>query len=233
MYTPKQQEDLELWKEWKKTKSPIVLEHLLSKLAPLINREVSKWGATVPRVALESKARMLVVKALEDYSPDRGAAIGTHITNRLRKLSRHVYPYQNVARLPENKQLLYNTFQIAQNKLFDQHGRDPTTDELADELSWSKRKIKDFRESVERKELVESEGAYLEEDPTTAGLVDFYYHGLSPADQLLFEDITGYGGKRPLTNNELLRKYKLTQGQLSYRKRKFIDQLSQIQRGEI
>ena len=233
MYTTKQQEDLELWREWKRTKSPVTLELLLRNLAPLINREVGKWGATVPRVALESKARILTIEALENYDPNRGAAIGTHVTNRLRKLSRFVYPYQNVARLPENKQLLFNTFQVAQNKLYDEHGRDPTVEEISDELGWSKRKVTDFQLSFGRRELVESEGAFIDDDPATTGLVDFYYHGLSPDDKRLFEDITGYGGKRPLSNSQLMSKYGLTQGQLSYRKRKFIDQIKRIQEGRL
>lgn len=231
MYTTRQQEDLELWGEWKKTKSPVTLELLLNHLAPLINREVGKWGATVPRVALESKARVLTIRALEEYDPHRGAAIGTHVTNRLRKLSRFVYPYQNVARLPENKQLLFNTFQVAQNKLYDEHGRDPTVEEISDELSWTKKKVMDFQGAFGRRELVESEGAFIEDDPSTTGMVDFYYHGLAPADKSLFEDITGYGGKRSLPNSQLMSKYRLTQGQLSYRKRKFIDQIKRIQHG--
>ena len=231
MYTTEQQKDLELWREWKKTKSPVTLELLLNHLAPLINREVGKWGATVPRVALESKARVLTIQALEEYDTHRGAAIGTHITNRLRKLSRFVYPYQNVARLPENKQLLFNTFQVAQNKLYDNHGRDPTVEEISDELGWAKKKVVDFQSAFGRRELVESEGAYLEDDSATTGLVDFYYHGLAPDDKNLFEDITGYGGKKPLPNSKLMSKYKLTQGQLSYRKRKFVDQIKRIQQG--
>jgi len=233
MQTTQQQRDLELWREWKKTKSPVTLELLLKELTPLINREVGKWGATVPRVALESKARILTIDALEKYDPHRGAAIGTHVTNRLRKLSRFVYPYQNVARLPENKQLLFNTFQVAQNKLYDEHGREPTVEEISDELGWNKKRVQDFQMSFNRRELVESEGAFIDDDSSTSGLVDFYYHGLSPEDKSLFEDITGYGGKRSLSNSQLMTKYKLTQGQLSYRKRKFIDHIKRIQGGGI
>jgi DNA-directed RNA polymerase specialized sigma subunit len=231
---PRQQRDLDLWKEWKKTNSPAVLQQLLSGLAPLLNREISKWDTTVPRPALESKARLLAVEALKNYDPSRGAAVGTHVASRIRKLSRHVYPYQNVARLPENQQLLYNTFQVAQNRLVDSLGRDPTHEELADELAWTPKKVTDFQKAFGRRELVESEGAQIygdEED--TDSLVDFYYHGLNPLDQRLFEDITGYGTSVALSNAQLRRKHRLSQGQLSYRKRKFIDELKRIQQGKI
>lgn len=229
----RQQKDLELWREWKKTNNPDTLNKLLDRLQPLIYREVSKWQGSMPVAALESKGRMLTVEALQNYDPTRLAAIGTHVTSRLRKLSRHVYPYQNVARLPENKQLMYNTFMVAQNRLYDEHGRDPTTDEMADELSWNPRKVKDFSKSFGRRELVESEGAFMDSDDSPSALTDFFYHGLSPEDQKLFEDITGYNKKKTMSNAQLMRKYDLTQGRLSYKKRKFIDAIKKVQGGRI
>lgn len=229
----RQRQDLELWEHWKKTSDPESLRNLVDGLNPLIHREVNKWRGTVPRVALESKARLLTVKALDSYNPNKGAAIGTHVASRLRKLSRFVYPYQNIARLPENKQLLYNTYNVAFNQLYDDKGREPTVPELSDNLRWTQRKVRDFQKVFGRRELVESEGAYIDDDGKDSALVDFYYHGLNPEDQKLFEDITGYGHGIALSNSQLMRKYRLTQGQLSYRKRKFIDQIKGVQTGRL
>jgi len=229
----RQQQDLELWREWRKTNDAQILKKLLDRLQPLIYREVVKWGSTVPPAALESKGRLLTVEALQSYNPNRGAAIGTHITARLRKLSRHVYPHQNVARLPENKQLMFNTVSVAQNNLYDSLGRDPTVTELADELKWTSRKVVDFQNSFARRELVESEGDFRDIDKEDNTLTDFYYHGLAPEDQDVFGDITGYGGVKPKTNTQMRKKYQLTQGQLSYKKRKFITAIKGIQQGKV
>ena len=229
----RQQQDLELWREWQRTRRSDVLKKLLDRLQPLIYREVAKWGSTVPPAALESKGRLLTVEALKSYNPNMGAAIGTHVTARLRKLSRYVYPHQNVARLPENKQLMFNTVTVATNSLEDTLGREPTVTELADELKWSSKKVSDFQRSFGRRELVESEGAFLETEDDTSTLTDFFYHGLPPDDQRLFEDITGFGGRKPMSNTQLRRKYRLTQGQLSYKKRKFTEDVRQIQKGAI
>lgn len=229
----RQQKDLELWQEWKKTGDYNTLNKLLDRLQPLIYREVSKWQSAVPAAALESKGRLLAAEALNSYNPNMGAAIGTHVTSRLRKLSRSVYPYQNIARLPENKQLLYNTFSVAQGRLYDELGRDPNSEELADELRWTPKKVEDFQRSFGRRELVESEGGLLDAPDTASPLVDFYYSSLAPEDKKLFEDIGGYQGKKPLTNQQLMKKYNMSQGQLSYKKRKFIDQIKKIQQGKI
>jgi DNA-directed RNA polymerase specialized sigma subunit len=232
MSIQRQQQDLELWRQWKQSNDPEHLKALLDRMNPLVQREVQKWGAAVPREALESKGRLLTVQALKTYDPSRGAAVGTHVTSRLRKLSRDVYPYQNVARLPENKQLLYNTFQVANNNLVDQHGREPTADELAHELGWSAKKVGEYQRSFGRRELVESAGAFMEEGSADEGLVDFYHHGLNPSDKLMFEDLIGFKGKPSLNNAQLMKKYNMTQGQLSYKKRKFINDLKGIQQGK-
>jgi len=228
----RQDQDLTLWREWKQTGRADKLEALLNRLQPLIYRETSKWQSAVPGPALEAKARLLAAEALKTYDPNRGASIGTHVTSRLRKLSRSVYPYQNVARLPENKQLLYNTFMVANNELLDDLGRDPTVDELADHLKWPSKRVQDFHKSYGVRELVESAGATADfqahQAPSSGGatMVDMFYHGLSKEDQDLFKDITGYGGAKELSNSQLCMKYKITQGQLSYKRRKLVDGLT-------
>ncbi len=233
MTTTRQQEDLELWKKWKATHHSTHLTALLKRLQPLLYRETQKWASTVPPAVLESKGRILVIDALETYDPSRGAAIATHVTTRLRKLSRSVYTHQYIARLPENNQLLFNSFSIAQSAVMDRTGREATARELADELGWTPKKVQSFQRSFGRRELVESEGLFGEADADQMPLVDFFYHGLPPSEKSLFEDITGYGGKTPLKNASLRTKYGLTQGQLSYQKRKITDKLKAIQQGSV
>lgn len=227
----RQQDDLELWRKWQSSNSPQDLEPLLNQLEPLIQREVQKWGSVVPPAALSARARLLTVDALKKYNPNKGAAVGTHVASQIRKLSRHVYPYQNVARLPENKQLNYNTFQVAQQRLVDNLGREPSSDELSDELGWNPRKVGEFQKAFGLQEYVESEGAYFDVDQSPDMMVDFYHHGLASKDKVLFEDITGYQGKPSMNNSGLMRKHKMTQGQLSYRKRKFVADINKIKQG--
>lgn len=229
----RQQEDLDLWQKWKSTGRSQYLSELMQRLQPLLFREVRKWGMTVPPAVMESKGRRLMVDALENYDPSRGAAIATHVTTRLKKLSRSAYPMQNVARLPENKQLQFNSFQVAQGAVMDRTGREATVSELADELGWSSQKVRSFQQSFGRRELVESEGLWGEADEDQMPVVDFFFHGLAPDDQALFSDVTGYEGKTPLKNERLRSKYNFTQGQLSYRKRKLTNKLRAIQQGQV
>lgn len=215
--------DLQLWKQWNKTKSNTDLQALLNHLAPVINQQVTRWGGTLSRPMLETKAKILAVEAIRSYQPSRGAALATHVTNRLQKLSRTVYTHTQAARLPEHKAVGMTTFSVASDQLQNDLGRSPTHIELADHLGWTQGRTREFQRAYDRKELLTS-GEFNpsafpvadQHDP----IIDYVYFDMEPQKQKLFEGITGYGGHKILTNKELMARHKLTQGQLSYQKRK-------------
>lgn len=209
--------DLELWERWKKTNSHADLQLLLNQMSPIINREVNKWSSGHSRSLLEFEAKRLAVEAFKSYDPKQGTALSTFVASRLPKLSRQVYSTQNAARLSETKTLQFHTYATAFNNLHDQHGREPTSSELADSLGWSTRKLSDFQREAHRKEFVESE-EHPDFDNTDDHLVDFIYHDLTPLQQKIFEFTTGYRGAPKLPGKQILARLGITQGQLSYQK---------------
>lgn len=214
--------DLALWREWKKTNSPLVLQQLLNQMNPIINREVNKWSNAMSRSLLEAEAKRLAVEAFKEYDPKKGVALSTFVASRLPKISRMVYSTQNTARLSESNALLMGTYNTAVVSLQEKHGRDPTSEELSDHLGWSPKKLKTFQKQVNRKEFIESE-----EHPELGGeesdnLIDFIYHDLNPTQKKIFEYSTGYMGSPVLSNPEIMKKLKITQGQLSYQKTQIV-----------
>lgn len=216
--------DLALWQAWKRSPTPSNLSAVLAQLNPLIQQEVNKWSGSLARPILEAEGRRLTIMALERYSPDRGAALATHVANYLKKLSRLSYTHQSIARLPENKRLKYHTYSVAESTLADQLGRPPTVDELSDHLGWSAKYVNRFQNEAARKELLES-------GPTPSGfeeeehdvLTDLVYHDLAPVQKQIMEHLTGYQNAPILNNQALMKKLKLTQGQYSYQKRLITD----------
>lgn len=209
--------DIELWRAWKKSRNPNDLQRLLDQMMPIVNREVAKWAPAISRSLLESEGKRLAVEAFEKYSPNEGAALSTYLASRLPKLSRLVYSNQNTARLSETKTLLFHTYHSAYNALKDQHGREPTNDELSDNLGWGKRKLEQFQRQAHRKEFIESE-EHPDFEDAEDHLVDFIYHDLTPLQKSIFEYSTGYQGKPKLSGQEIMKKLKITQGMLSYQK---------------
>lgn len=216
--------DLELWNAWQKTKSPIDLEKLLHELDPLIQAEVNRRAGTLARPMLVSQAKKLTVRALKSYEPNRKppVKISTHVTNQLQKLSRVNYAHQNIARVPEHSMLQFGSVAAAVEDFKIDHGRDPSTLELADTLGWSSRKITQFQKSFGRQELIESgevpAGMFVAADHDPH--ITYVYHSMSPRQQKIFEHTTGYGGTKRLDNKSLMRKLGITQGVLSYEKTK-------------
>lgn len=217
-----QERDLALWRQWNKTRNDTDLQTLLDALQPIINQQVTRWGGTLARPLLEIKAKVLTVEAIKSYNPKAGTALATHVINRLQKLSRTVYTHTQAARLPEHKTMGMATFTVAQKQLQDNLGRTPTNMELSDHLGWSKTRTQEFQRAYNRKELLSSGEFNPASFPITDvydPIIDYVYFDMEPQKQQLFEHLTGYGGKEILNNTQLMSRFGLTQGQLSYQKR--------------
>lgn len=222
--------DVELFQAWKRTGSPTDMEKLLKQLDPLIQAEVNRRAGTLARPLLEAQAKNLAVKAIKSYADDRGAKLSTHITNQLQKLSRVNYAHQNAARIPEHSLLQFHTFKVANEDFATEFGREPSTEELADALKWSPKKIEMFRQQFGRQEFLESKDSPgdMFTPHTHDPRLDYAYYSLSPRQQKIFEHTTGYHGATVLNNTQLMKKLNLTQGVLSYEKNKIKTVLKQV-----
>ena len=152
----------------------------------------------------------------------------------MKKLHRLVTTYRSAARTPEYQALQYNSFRNAELGLEERLGRPPTADELTDELGWSKPYLSKFQKTM-RSEYVESGGQIPIFDQTSddAKMIDFIYNDLEPTQKFIFQHTTGYAGSPVLTNKQLMKKTKLTQGQLSYQKRLLVNKISDVTGGGI
>jgi hypothetical protein len=228
------EKDIQLWKAWKQTPTDYNAEALLNQMNPIIQKEVNRWSGTLARPALELEAKRLAMEAFHSYRPTGGAALGTHVTNRLRKLSRLPYTHQNVARMPEYQTLKFHTHNIAKSALEEKLGREPTVDELSRQLGWPKPYLTTFQRSL-RQEFIESgtPAPMFDIDSGDAGTVDFVYNDLSPTQKRIFEHTTGYGGAPVLKNPQMMKKLDMTQGQLSYQKRLLVNKIGKLTGGGV
>lgn len=222
--------DEDLYSAWKRTGMPSDLEALVRNLNPLVQAEVNRRSGTLARDLLVIQAKKLTVDAIKSFNPNAGVKISTHVTNQLQKLSRVNYAHQNAARIPENQMLQFHTVNIATEDFRADNGRDPSTEELADSLKWSPRKLEDFRKQFERGELLESidTPAALfvseEHDPR----INYVYSSLTPRQQQIFELTTGFHGVKRIPNPQIQSKLGITIGVLSYEKTKIKEALHKV-----
>ncbi len=215
--------DDELYKQWKRTGASQDLSALVKNLEPLIQAEVNRRAGSLSRALLVVQAKKLTVDAIKSFNPSMGVKISTHVTNQLQKLSRVNYAHKDAARIPEHSHLQYHSVNIANEDFKAEHGREPSTEELADALRWSPKKLEQFQTQFGRAEFLE----HAKESPgdlfiaaTHDPRIDYVYSTLSPRQQQIFEYTTGYHGKPRLKNPQLLTKLGITQGVLSYEKTK-------------
>src|ERR1022692_154472 len=147
--------DMDAYNHWKQTGDKTSLGLLVKQLHPVIYSQVERVSGTLPKAALSAEAKKWTVKAIESYDPTKGAALATHVLNYLPKIRRLNYKFQNSARLPENLQLQYTNFQTGVSHLQETLNREPTDEEIAKQLGWSKPLVTRFKASL-YDDLVES-----------------------------------------------------------------------------
>jgi len=227
------QQELVLWKQWHRHKTPEKLAELVMSLDPLIQKRVNQFmGAPLPRSAIEAEARKQAIGAIESYKPNKGAALGTHVNNYLQKVFRYVSTYQNVGRLPESRTAKIDIFNKTKSYLEQQKGREPSTIELADELNWSPKEV--GRMEVElRKDLgLETSfgGMQLLDVNKHAELLTFGYFELTPEEQLVFDYSVGAHGKLRLTMDQIAKRLDKTPRQIGLIKTRIVAKLKRYRK---
>lgn len=217
--------DQELFKKYQETKSPQDLHKLVNQLMPLIHTEVKRASGTLPTQALTSEAKKWAIHAINTYDPNAGAQLSTHVTNWLLKVRRLNYRYQNTARLSENNQLIFHKYNNAQQSLNERLSREPTDEELAAELGWSKKGVIKFKAGIFQ-DIVESSkekaSEYARFD-TAKPLFEHMMDQLTPEEHLIMKH-TG-----ELSSGELAEKLGVNVNRLNYLKGKMVTKIKTMQ----
>lgn len=208
--------DMELYQRWKETGDKAVLGQLIGQLSPLIYHEVQRQSGTLPNTALSAEAKKWAIRAINTYDPTKGTLLSTHVMGYLPKVRRMNYKFQNAARLPENMQLKYKIYDRAVQNLADKFNRDPTDDEIAEELGWSKGQTVKFRNSL-YEDLIESASAKPFESSRfneNKILLDYIMTQLSSDEKKIWEN------SKQMSSDELAKLLGVNVNRLNYMKSK-------------
>lgn len=215
------QEELNVWKQWKKTKDPSHLSSLLRSMDPFLQSHVNKYVTSpLPRPAIEAQARILAVKGFNTFDPNRGVQLNTHLGHELKHLTRYVLEYQNVGKIPENRGIAISKFKNVKSNLTEELGREPNITELADKLQWSlnetQRMQKELRQDlniVQGKEEGFFDTSYNTSDQDR-DLVEFVYYSSSPDEKKVLEYWFGMGGAPKLSVDDMAIKMNKTSAEI-------------------
>lgn len=137
-------QDFQLWQDWKNNgQKPEDLRPLLNNFRGMIRGKANFWAsrADMPPEAVHAEFNRQFVSALKTYNPNKGALLGTWVTNRLRKAQRWVTEHQDPTRVQEARYYEMGRWDNAFASLSDQLNREPTTREMAEHLGWSEAEV--------------------------------------------------------------------------------------------
>jgi len=207
----------EWYKKWKERRDPEALEQIVKKHEAFIQEMQKKWNVHFDPRVFRSLAKAQIIKALDSYDPNKGTQLSTHIYNYLQKLSRYAMSYGEAVRMPENLRLKVSSLMAAYEKLEELYGRPPTTDELADELGWPKKEVERIHKYMfeEKTESSLELPAVMDEYDAKAAVIESIYRELGPTEKIVFEHLTGYGGKPVLKAKDIAKLLNISPSQVT------------------
>lgn len=214
------QRDMELWEEWVQSgKQPQAMKPLLTQFRGTINSQVNKYRANpnIPQSALRAEFTNRAIEAFDNYDPNRGASLHTHVNWQMMKGRRFVTTYSNVGRIPESRAYKVGEFINARADLEDRFGREPTAHELADKLKWPIKQVTSMQQEVRREvpTSVLAADTVADKPSREAEVIRLIQYELNPEEQLVLEYTYGVNGKQKLRPGDIANKMKIPPSKVS------------------
>lgn len=199
------------WSDWRSTGSEDALGKLLVGLRPTLASETRKYLASgLPPVSIDIEAKRIAMMAMKSYDPKKGVLIKTYVSSRLPGLKRFVDSHQKVGRIPEHMTQSAATIKNAQESLISKYEREPSVQELAEEVGWPEGQVVRTLPFV-RKDLPESGfdvSLPMFEAPWENKVMEqlhFFHKSLIGPEQVAIESFLGLHGKKATTDKEAAR----------------------------
>lgn len=228
------------YEEWLADKTPENMAKILDAFAPTINSEITRYEGS--RNLLRSRARVLTVKAVKSYNPASGARLQSWVVTNLKPLARYGQRQRDV-RAPEMAIRQAAAVDRVTRELRDDLGRDPTDDEIADEIGISPKRVAYVRDkarasvasgSLDEISVSGEQGsvapAVVETDPVPFA-TEAVYMSLSPEDREVFDGMTGGHGKPMIGGTGLARKLGISPAAVSARASRIAGMISEVADG--
>jgi DNA-directed RNA polymerase specialized sigma subunit len=236
---PDKKQSLEsAYSQWQNAQTQQNLRRVIDAASPVISTAMTSYAGGDR--ALRGRAKALAAKAVKSYDPERGTKLGTHLMIQLQPLRRSFTQRMLPVSMPERVQLELSRLNQAEDVFKQTHEREPSDEELSDELGLSKRRIAHLRKfsrgAVSESQLRDPESGEAYQ-PGTAQVtpedvwLEFVYHDLDPIDKKIMEWKTGLYGKSRLGTSEVARRLNITPSAVSQRAAKIANKLEELKHG--
>lgn len=211
------QDDLKLWREYKRFRDQgndrmarEKAKELYKQMKGLVHGQTNKYRYSgIPMVTVESKGREQFKKALDTYDPSFGTQLSTHVTNYMKSVGNYVRDYKDFARIPQHRSRKIDNFSKTKAEMEVDLGREPSCQEMSEELKWDMNEVERMEKELKRDEL---SGTSLQEslfsqdfdqDAKTKEVIDLVYSELGGREQTVMEYLLGKSGKPKLKGKQI------------------------------
>ena len=218
------------------------LSTVLKSLNSTINYSLVSNNA-ISDPLLASRAKLIAAKAIKSFDPGYKVSLPTYVSSQLRKMTRIARDTRNAVKIPERYIYDSQNLNRVESELASELGRDPTLTELADASNLSIKKIADIRKQ-QLKQVSESQrfdnaandentASSLEElNQTVPDFLDeaeeYVYNTLDTKQKKMFEHLTGFGGSKLLTPDQISKKFNISESQISRNSKRFAKDIEDV-----
>lgn len=243
-YVFKEEELRRVYDIWKSNPSPQNLQAVIDAARPIMTYAARYYVSDLadsPVLAL--RAKRLVAEAIPKYEPSRGP-LSNYLMLVLQRLQRYGGQERQMIKLSERVAMDSKMLSDAASEFFSIHGREPTTEELADLTGLSMRRISRIRkmaaltvpESRVSAPMSEEESTRMvvgkiigEEGKEFNDLVQTYYMTADPANKLILEKGLGLFGQPKTSLSDIAKELNMSPAAVTQRLNKMYAELSEMQ----
>ncbi len=233
---------LNAWRNWIENPTRKNSTTVIQAAQPLIDRVISAYlgPAYASDPLFQGKAKLIVIDALQNYSPNKGP-ITSFLWTHLQRIQRIAGKQRSVLSIPEAIIMDMRKLMSTEEELASELGRPPTLSELADRTGLSERRI----EKIKQYQSIGYEGSFEQSQGGSAGslpalrtkedairkeAIQILYESLDDErDRYIMENAFGLNQKKPKQLSALAKELKMSPATISRRLEKFNNQLAEIQ----
>jgi DNA-directed RNA polymerase specialized sigma subunit len=214
---------------WQAKPGPQTLTPLLSAVEPTIEKAIKTYGYQNDPT-IKSTAQLHVIKVLPRFDPTK-SKLNTFLTNELQRVKR-LGAQQEAIPMPESAGIDFQSLNESKNELQETLGREPTTEELADQTGLSVSRIVNLSQryglpSVTGSTPGMSDVAEVksDEDNNNEMWLDAVYDELDPVNQKIMEWSTGRNKSPVLSKTEMAKNLNMSVSAVTQRANKIADKV--------
>lgn len=215
---------------------------LMKELDPIIQQSVIAAGGDVSNPVTMAKARMMALAGLKSYDPSK-ATLKNFMYSHLRGLNRALGTANNIIQTPETVVLDRNKIMRAENELFDELGRFPNTNEVANYTGLSTKRIAKLRKAnvpltegqvdTVLGEANDPDAKRLGDTTKDDAWMEYVYDSVDDRQKAVMENLYGMHGNDPIPAKDVAKKLKITAAAVSQHRKKIDEMLNSENKEEI